>query len=79
MDIIEQWQNNNTVHILTDNKIVQVTRYYALHGNSRAWAIQCKANIAEHKNLSAAISHCKKLIAEDKKYIEPSHGLTYYV
>lgn len=78
-DVTELWQSNGTIHILHDDKVVQVTRYYALHGNRRAWAIQCKAYIREHKNLRAAITYCKEMIADEKKYVEPSHGLTYYV
>ena len=79
MNITEQWLTNGTVHIAYDDKFVQVTRYYSLHGNSRAWAIQCRANIADHKNLEAAISYCKKEIADHKKYIKPTHGITEYI
>lgn len=74
----EYWETPN-INIAHDDLIVQVTKYYSLHGNSRAYAISESDRIDEHGSLAKAIRACKRKIVEYRRHIEPMYGITYHV
>ena len=76
MDSIEL---TKTILVSRGENSIQVTRYFGLHGKARAWCIQCGKNIDDWGKVAQDIKECKALIAEERRYTTPIHGVTLYV
>mgnify|MGYP006952366091 CR=1 FL=1 len=76
MDSVELAKN---ILVSRGENSIRVTRYFALHGKARAWCIQCGKNIEDWSKVGEAFKECKALIAEERRYTTPMHGMTHYL
>lgn len=73
---MENWISNNLLLITFSNNKIKLVKYF---GRNRSFAIESKGiSFTDEKSKKKAISEAKKQIAEERKYINPMHGMTYY-
>lgn len=79
MDNNEFWYNQ-TVHvsILSNNKM-QVTRYYSLRGNLRAYSGAIDVFYDGEQDFDKAIKEGCRYIQANKANLQPLYGMDYYL
>lgn len=72
----EYW-HSPTIHVLVyTNKVVEVTRYYPLNGNRRAYSGSiCVHYDGTDADLKRAITQGSRYINDNKNYLTVCHGM----